>query len=80
VRRTNTKTGVGTVVAAVMLSLSLAVCAFSTPAQARDYGSMTEEQKAVAEAWRVVDNSFLDRSFNGKELVSDAPNSGTEKI
>lgn len=67
VRRTNTKTGVGTVVAAAMLSLSLVVCAFSTPAQARDYGSMTEEQKAVAEAWRVVDNSFLDRSFNGKD-------------
>lgn len=36
-------------------------------ANAADYGSLTDEQKAVAEAWRVVDNSFLDRTFNGKD-------------
>jgi len=37
------------------------------PAAASDYGSLTPEQKAVAEAWRLVDNSFLDRTFNGQD-------------
>jgi carboxyl-terminal processing protease len=37
------------------------------PAAAADYGSLTPEQKAVAEAWRLVDNSFLDRTFNGQD-------------
>lgn len=37
------------------------------PAGASDYGSLTEEQKLVAEAWRLVDNSFLDRTFNGQD-------------
>jgi len=36
-------------------------------ASASDYGSLTAEQKAVAEAWRVVDNSFIDRTFNGQD-------------
>lgn len=36
-------------------------------AQAADYGSFTEEQKAVAEAWRIVDNNFIDRTFNGQD-------------
>ncbi|KAL7557290.1 hypothetical protein ACA910_016251 [Epithemia clementina (nom. ined.)] len=34
---------------------------------AAGYGSMTDEQKVVAEAWRLVDNSFLDRTFNGQD-------------
>ena len=34
---------------------------------AADYGALTEEQKAVAEAWRIVDNNFLDRTFNGQD-------------
>ena len=34
-------------------------------ANAADYGSLSDEQKAVAEAWRVVDNTFIDRTFNG---------------
>ena len=37
------------------------------PAAASNYGSLTAEQKAVAEAWRLVDNSFLDRTFNGQD-------------
>jgi carboxyl-terminal processing protease len=37
------------------------------PATASDYGSLTPEQKTVAEAWRLVDNSFLDRTFNGQD-------------
>lgn len=36
-------------------------------AQAVDYGSLSEEQKAVAEAWRVVDNTFIDRTFNHQD-------------
>ena len=36
-------------------------------ASATDYGSFTAEQKVVAEAWRLVDNSFLDRTFNGQD-------------
>lgn len=37
------------------------------PAVSADYGSLSEEQKTVAEAWRLVDNSFLDRTFNGQD-------------
>ena len=37
------------------------------PAVAAGYGSLSEEQKAVAEAWRLVDNSFIDRTFNGQD-------------
>lgn len=36
-------------------------------AQAAAYGSLTDEQKAVAEAWRIVDNTFIDRSFNHQD-------------
>ena len=36
-------------------------------ALAADYGSLTDEQKAVAEAWRIVDNSFFDRTFNNQD-------------
>lgn len=34
---------------------------------AADYGSLTEEQKAIAEAWRIVDNNFIDRTFNKQD-------------
>jgi carboxyl-terminal processing protease len=34
---------------------------------ASDYGSLSDEQKLVAEAWRLVDNSFLDRTFNRQD-------------
>jgi carboxyl-terminal processing protease len=36
-------------------------------AWASSYGSMSDEQKVVAEAWRLVDNSFLDRTFNHQD-------------
>lgn len=36
-------------------------------AWAADYGSLTDEQKAVAEAWRIVDNNFIDRTFNHQD-------------
>mmetsp|Transcript_1903 Transcript_1903/g.2553 ORF Transcript_1903/g.2553 Transcript_1903/m.2553 type:complete len:497 (-) Transcript_1903:3211-4701(-) len=34
---------------------------------AADYGSFSEEQKVVAEAWRIVDNNFIDRTFNNQD-------------
>lgn len=37
------------------------------PVHASDYASFTEEQKLVAEAWRLLDNSFLDRTFHGQD-------------
>jgi carboxyl-terminal processing protease len=37
------------------------------PSVAADYGSRTPEQKLVAEAWRVTDSTFLDRTFNGQD-------------
>lgn len=49
-------------VASCILSMSFLT---GSPAVAADYGSLTPEQKTVAEAWRTVDNTFLDRSFNG---------------
>jgi carboxyl-terminal processing protease len=37
------------------------------PATAASYGSLTTEQKFIAEAWRTVDSTFLDRTFNGQD-------------
>eukprot|EP00797_Seminavis_robusta_P020876 Sro3214_g345410.2 (385) ;mRNA; r:2331-3485 len=34
---------------------------------ASGYGSLSPEQKGVAEAWRLVDNSYLDRTFQGQD-------------
>jgi carboxyl-terminal processing protease len=36
-------------------------------AVASSYGALSTEQKVVAEAWRLVDNSFLDRTFNHQD-------------
>jgi carboxyl-terminal processing protease len=36
-------------------------------ASASDYGSLSDEQKLVAEAWRLVDNSYIDRTFNNQD-------------
>lgn len=55
--------------AAALLSAALVMSPMSTPqsATAADYGSLTDEQKAVAEAWRLVDNSYLERTFNNQD-------------
>jgi carboxyl-terminal processing protease len=37
------------------------------PAVASSYDAMTAEQRTVAEAWRLVDFSFIDRTFNGQD-------------
>jgi carboxyl-terminal processing protease len=57
------------------LSIGAATIALATtmtmlsppPAFAANYGSLSDEQKLVAEAWRLVDHSFLDRTFNGQD-------------
>lgn len=36
-------------------------------ASAADYGSLSDDQKLVAEAWRIVDNNFIDRTFNNQD-------------
>jgi len=37
------------------------------PAHASSYSSITPEQKMAAEAWRTVDSTYLDRTFNGQD-------------
>jgi carboxyl-terminal processing protease len=37
------------------------------PVNAASYGSLSTEQKFAAEAWRTVDSTFLDRTFNGQD-------------
>jgi hypothetical protein len=63
----------GTTTTSLLFSLSLFLLvsfspALSAPAMASSYTTaLSEEQKVVAEAWRLVDNSFLDRTFNGQD-------------
>ncbi len=54
------------------LSLALSCTIIFTPnpntiTSAADYGSLTDQQKAVAEAWRIVDNNYIDRTFNNQD-------------
>jgi hypothetical protein len=53
--------------ATLFLLLQSPLTMLSQPAFASNYASMSDEQKVVAEAWRLVDNSFLDRTFNGQD-------------
>ncbi|KAL7480853.1 hypothetical protein ACHAW6_006524 [Cyclotella cf. meneghiniana] len=47
------------------LTVTIATALLSPlPSHSSDYGSFTPEQRFIAEAWRVVDNSYLDRTFN----------------
>lgn len=45
----------------------LASSTLPLPADAAGYGSFTAEQKFVAETWRTVDSTYLDRTFNGQD-------------
>lgn len=50
------------------VALSVALCCSTVmPSSAIDYGALTDEQRAVAEAWRIVDNNFIDRTFNHQD-------------
>ena len=39
------------------------------PASAAGFGSFTPEQRFVAEAWRTVDNAYIDRTFNHQDWL-----------
>jgi carboxyl-terminal processing protease len=51
------------------LALAMSLCFYPSPpaAHASGYTSLTPEQKMTAEAWRTVDSTFLDRTFNGQD-------------
>lgn len=51
---------------AAMIALTT-TSSLALPGNAASYGSLTPEQKFVAEAWRTVDSTFLDRTFNGQD-------------
>jgi hypothetical protein len=53
--------------AVVSLGILLLTTCNPLPALSSDFNSLSDEQKLVAEAWRLVDNSFLDRTFNGQD-------------
>ena len=44
-----------------------------------DYGSMSPEQRFVAEAWRVVNNAYIDRTFNGRDWFKMQQDGVTKK-
>ena len=56
-------------VAALVIGLSTVLGGSNeVGAAGSDYvGGMTMEQRAVAEAWRIVDNNYLDRTFDGQD-------------
>lgn len=53
--------------AAISAALVLSPLMTDNSASAADYNSLSDEQKAVVEAWRLVDNSFIERTFNGQD-------------
>eukprot|EP00977_Amphora_coffeiformis_P018972 scaffold6829_cov171-Amphora_coffeaeformis.AAC.2 len=53
--------------AALSIGLFLSASMLPLPSLAAGYNSLSDEQKVVAEAWRLLDNSFLDRTFNGQD-------------
>ncbi|KAL9189647.1 hypothetical protein ACHAXT_009322 [Thalassiosira profunda] len=60
--------GTNNLQAAVATSLlTLSVLFQPLVATAADYGSFTPEQRFVAEAWRTVDNAYIDRTFNHQD-------------
>jgi carboxyl-terminal processing protease len=62
-------TALATAIAAALLA--------PLPSHSSDYGSFTPEQRFIAEAWRTVDNSFIDRTFNNQnwfQMRQDAIN------
>mmetsp|Transcript_56239 Transcript_56239/g.119590 ORF Transcript_56239/g.119590 Transcript_56239/m.119590 type:complete len:492 (-) Transcript_56239:57-1532(-) len=59
-------TNLPTAIVSTVLTLSLLLQPIVAPplASASDYASFTPEQRFVAEAWRQVDNAYIDRTFN----------------
>ena len=48
-------------------TLAAALMTSPLPSHAAGYGSLSPEQKFAAEAWRTVDSTYLDRTFNGQD-------------
>jgi carboxyl-terminal processing protease len=53
--------------AVLLTSSSLFLLPPPPVASASDYTSLSPEQKFVAEAWRTIDGTYLDRTFNGQD-------------
>ncbi len=53
-----------TTISIFSLAMAATLSTNPQPVQAADYGSFTDEQRFIAEAWRVVDNAYIDRTFN----------------
>jgi len=53
--------------AATLFLTSASILPSPALAGSSDYTSLSDEQKAVAEAWRIVDNNFFDRTFNNQD-------------
>lgn len=51
----------------LLYTLGGPMCFNPEPVHAAGYASLSDEQKVVAEAWRLVDNSYLDRTFNHQD-------------
>lgn len=62
-----TKTAHWSFAVALTIATTTTAALVPIPAHATSYNALTDEQKVVAEAWRLVDNSFLDRTFNGQD-------------
>lgn len=58
---------VATTAASVLCVSAVLALSAPPPVLADNFGSLSAEQMAVAEAWRLVDNSFIDRTFNGQD-------------
>lgn len=63
---------VGSTLRGVAVTAALSAAVFlgpggPLPASADGYKSLSEEQKFVAEAWRLLDGSYLDRTFSGQD-------------
>lgn len=57
--------GVSAAITSSMLTLSILLQPLAVPpASASDYASFTPEQRFIAEAWRQVDDAYIDRTFN----------------
>mmetsp|Transcript_11583 Transcript_11583/g.20857 ORF Transcript_11583/g.20857 Transcript_11583/m.20857 type:complete len:492 (-) Transcript_11583:188-1663(-) len=62
------KNNLPTAITSAIVALSLLLQPIATPpASASDYASFTTEQRFISEAWRQVDNAYIDRTFNHQD-------------
>ena len=58
------KSFLGSLIALSLLLTIITTTISPPPAHASDYGSLTPEQRFIAETWRTVDSVYIDRTFN----------------